>query len=162
ELSLPVARFESQREQVDYLLAHGLLARPLDGPRVEFQHQTLFEHALARNFAKGLGSLADFALKRQSALFLRPRVWSALRYLRAADPTSYNREVGRLWHADLRRHLRRLLIDFLGQVTDPTDREAVWLMDALGRPDFRTTVLGAVRGNAGWFWALLPSQLPAL
>ncbi len=162
ELSLPVARFDGQRQQMDYLIANGVLARPPGGLRIEFQHQTLFEHALARNFASGRGSLAEYALSRQSALFLRPRVWSSLRYLRSADPGRYAREMDRLWEAELRRHLRRLLIDFLGQVEAPTPREIRYILNALGRLEYRTTTLLAIRGNSDWFRELLPSHLVPL
>jgi hypothetical protein len=162
ELSLPLVRFEDESEQVSYLVSHGILCRPENGPRMEFQHQTLFEHALARRFARRSGGLADFALQRQDAMFLRPRIWATLRYLRAANRATYLREIELLWGADLRRHLRRLLVDFLGQVPDPQPLEQTWFSGALGNDDLRNTALAAVRGNVGWFRFLAEAHLPGL
>jgi hypothetical protein len=67
-----------------------------------------------------------------------------------------------LWERPaLRKHLRLLLISFLGQVAAPNVREVQWLLTALDDPLLRGKVLPAVVGSAAWF-ARLQSRLPAL
>ena len=121
---LPVARFEERENLITALASEGILSRPDDGPKVGFQHQTLFEHARARAFARGNGSLTSHVSKRQDGLFVRPTIWSTLSYLREAAPGTYAAEMQNLCQADLRLHVKYLLIEFLGQVqTDgPGDR----------------------------------------
>ena len=58
------------------------------------------------------------------AVFVRPTIWSVLRYLHGADPAKYRREIETLMHAEPRLHVRYLLINFLGQVSIPEKRSA--------------------------------------
>lgn len=163
ELWVPAARFDGRRPEVDALLAEGVLMAEEGGRRLGFRHQTLFDFVRARAFVAGGASVADHVLARQDALFVRPVAWSALNYLRAADPAGYRRELGRLWSAPaLRTHLRLLLVELLGQQRDPCDREAAWLLpvvDGAGRPGRRALLAAA--GSPGWFDRLRP-RLPAL
>jgi hypothetical protein len=67
-----------------------------------------------------------------------------------------------LWEEPkLRRHVRFLLISFLGQVGEPDTREAQWLLPTLDDAVLRGKTLGAMVGNPGWF-RRLQSRLPAL
>jgi hypothetical protein len=161
-LWLPMARFEDRIELVRHIVAQGILSLSENGSRVGFQHQTLFEHARARAFAQGHGSLSAYALKRQDSLFIRPTLWSSLRYLRDASTSTYEEEMERLLGAALRLHVRYLLIDFLGQVQEPSDREMIWLVRFLEAPEFRNKVLFSISGNNGWFRRLASGHLPAV
>lgn len=82
--------------------------------QISFTHQTLVDFARARAFVTQEGSLGRFVLARQTALFVRPKLWSGLAYLRANE-------------ADLRQHLRLLLIDFAGmqEVPQPFEMSAI-------------------------------------
>jgi hypothetical protein len=162
-LWLPVVRYEERRDLVEALEAVHILSRSDNGFSLGFRHQTLFEHARARAFACGHGSLAAHVLARQDGLFVRPLLWSSLHYLRGADPAGYEAEMERLWREPVRKHLRHLLLDFLGQVSSPSpsDRERLWLTEYLQQPGYRPKVLAAVRGSAVWFSILAPSHLPA-
>lgn len=161
-LWLPLVRFEGREEILRDLEANGILWRHESGLRIGFQHQTLFEHARARAFARGHGSIASYTLSRQNSLFVRPTLWNTLRYLREAAPDAYQEEMQQLWEQTTKLHLRFLLIDFLGQVREPTEREQVWMIEALGKPDWRLKALASVRGGEAWFAVLAPSQLPAV
>ncbi|MBX9579615.1 MAG: hypothetical protein K2X87_04840 [Gemmataceae bacterium] len=163
-LWVPAARFEDRRGVVEALVGAGVLARAgAARAGVGFSHQTLFEHAWARAFAARRSSLADYAAARQDGLFVRSTVWAGLNYLRGADPAGYRREFGRLWdRADLRRHLRHLLVEFLGTDPDPGPAEEGWLAAALADPALEGRVLAAVRGNPAWFGRLARSHLPGL
>ena len=149
-LSLASARFDGRVNDIAALEAVGMLTRT-DGS-ISFAHQTLFEYALARSFSRQKGRLSAYVLERQTSLFLRPKLWAGLTYLRAVESNTYHFELESIWTAsDLRPHLRRLLIDFLGQQTYPTDRETLLMECALDLPDQRWPAFRALSGSPGWF-----------
>lgn len=162
-LWLPTARFEDRLKIIEGLVASGILIFSEQGKSIGFRHQTLFDFARARAFAKGQGSLSEFVFSRQDALFVRPKLWSSLVYLRGADQKTYKREFDRLWNGGtLRLHIRFLLIEFLGQLDDPDEQEAKWLFDYLTNPELREKVLFAIQGKKRWFELISQSYLPAL
>ncbi len=150
-LWLAAARFDGERKDLDALIASGILttAGVSDGS-IGFSHQTLFDHALARGFARDPGRLSAFVLERESSLFIRPKLWAALTYLRDVELQTYENELRIIWFKpDLRLHLRRLLIEFLGQQENPTDFEAVLMCEAFQAQ--RTLVMQSIVGSRGWF-----------
>ena len=164
ELWLARARFEHRfKEELRNLEAAGFLTVSANGLSLAFRHQTLFDFLRARAFLRDNQSLADYILtEKQESLFVRPILWSALSYLRGSDTAAYRREFRRLWaHDGLRRHLRYLLIEFLGQTAHPDDGEAQWLLPLLDDPAHRSRVLRAIARNPGWF-SRIRSRLPAL
>ena len=149
-LWLAAARFDDHRADLKALEAVGILTA-VDGS-LGFSHQTLFDFALARSFARESGRLSKYVLERQSSLFLRPKLWAGLTYLRGVDRNAYQVELEAIWTApDLRRHLRFLLIDFLGHEAAPTDREALLMEQALVLPAERWRAFRALSGSRGWF-----------
>lgn len=159
-LWLPRIRFEYHEADIKALESLGILT-PLGGAgSLGFTHQTLFDHALARSFARSAGRLSQYVLDRQTSLFLRPKLWAALTYLRGVDPVSYGSELETIWVAQgLRIHLLLLLIDFVGQQGSPTDREVLLLDRSLTDPATRAIALKAISGSAGWFDRLAPSRI---
>ena len=110
--------------RIEELRAAGLISR--EGGKVAFSHQTLFEFARARHFLAEQESLPAYVRARQTALFVRPTLWTSLAYLRATDRQPYLQQLEELWlDNDLRPHLHRLLIDFVGQVEDLSFREGI-------------------------------------
>lgn len=160
-LWLPAARFDQSSEDINYLVGTGLLSdfgHP--GNKIGFSHQTMFEHALARSFTLTEGRLSDFAITRQASLFVRPKLWSALTYLREADPVGYENEIKTLLHTDgLRLHLKSLLVEFLGQQVTPNDAEAKLFDEALAS-DRRPAAFMAMAGSAGWFARYKDTDVP--
>jgi len=151
-LWLARARFDDQVEDVQALLASGILTAYGPQSSLGFAHQTLFEYALARSFALEAGRLSSYVIARQESLFVRPKLWAALNYLRTAQPSTYDSELHAIWTSTgLRKHLRFLLLDFLGQQVAPTDREALLLEQALRSPDERALAFKALAGSPGWF-----------
>ncbi|MEP6669782.1 MAG: ATP-binding protein [Chthoniobacter sp.] len=162
-LWLARSRFDDRAPQVEQLIAAGILTTAEDERRLGFQHQTVFDFALARSFAAEGQTLTDFVLARQQSLFVRPRLWSALVYLRGAEPHTYRREFAALWQRqDLRYHVRLQLVEFLGQLEDPDHREEDYLRAALADPASRQTGLIAIVGRRAWFERLSPDVLPRL
>lgn len=151
-LWLARARFDGQAADVQALLAAGILTSYGTDSSLGFAHQTLFEYALARSFALESGRLSSYVIERQQSLFVRPKLWAALNYLRSAQPATYDSELATIWATQgLRKHLRFLLIDFLGQQIAPSDREALLLEQALRDPAERALAFKALAGSPGWF-----------
>jgi hypothetical protein len=156
----PVVRLECNVDVIGSLEAKGIVVS--EGGRIGFRHQTVLEYAKARFFTKHGESLAKYVLERQSAVMVRPTVWAVLTYLRAVDQQKYRRELEELLEADLRLHLRYLLIEFLGQVAHPEDFEIALLAARLADREDTVRTLIAIRGNQAWFSALHRSHLPSV
>ena len=150
-LWLAAARFDDRAKDVNRLKAAGILTASEQGA-LGFSHQTVFEHVLARSFAKTEGRLSAYVLARTDSLFVRPKVWAALAYLRSVERESYEVELNAIWNAiGLRKHLRFLLVDFMGSQPDPANKEELLLAAAGGQTDLLPLVLKAIVGSPGWF-----------
>ncbi len=165
-LDVPYVKFEGSRDIVYELLAADILVT--DRKSLGFRHQTMLEYAKARLFVKNGYSLREFAttphqggLSRQDSIHVRPTVWTVLIYLRQVSLERYRSEIEELFNADLRLHLRFLLIDFLGQCIDPHDFEIGLLASRLSVDEDWKRVLWVVRNNCeNWFPVLQASHLP--
>ncbi|MDY0187775.1 MAG: AAA family ATPase [Syntrophus sp. (in: bacteria)] len=161
-LGLPLAQVEEHYSEIQTLAAAGLL-RVDHGPgRVEFRHQTLYEFVRARSFLEESGSLTETVRAQQGSLRIRPQLWHALGYFRGASPEEYGTEINRLWVAELRPHLKMLLIEFLGMQAAPTPAERRLVEQAMTDQWFLPRFIGAAVGSPGWFAALSPTHLPRL
>src|ERR1039457_3288393 len=160
EIWLPRLQLDSEHHnQIDQLLAAGILRE--DGRLLGFQHQTMFDYVRVRSFCSGVQDLSAFVLAYQGTLFIRPILWAAMTSMRSLARGRYHKEVDVIWrNQSLRKHLRYLLISFVGQVGDPDDQETQWLLPALGDA-LRDKVLMSMVGSPGWF-AKLSSRLPML
>jgi nucleoside phosphorylase len=155
-LWLPKARLDEVKDDIDWLVRIGVLTPNSAGSSVGFAHQTMFDYALARAFAMETGQLSAFIFERQTSIFCRPKVWAGLTYLRGANLAGYAEEIAILWNAQgLRRHLRFLQIEFLGQQHDPIDVEEALIVSAFANPDEQALVLRAIAGSPGWFERLM-------
>jgi hypothetical protein len=161
-LGLPLAQVEDHYSDIQILAAAGLL-RVDQGPgRVEFRHQTLYEFVRARSFLEESGSLTETVRGQQGSLRIRPQLWHALGYFRGASPEDYGAEINRLWAADLRPHLKMLLIEFLGLQAAPTPAERRLVEQAMTDQWFLPRFIGAATGSPGWFAVLASTHLPRL
>jgi len=151
-LWLAAARFDDRLNTLKRLEALGFIVRSENNLSIAFSHQTVFDYILARTFVRNAGLLSTYVLERQESLFVRAKVWSAFTYLREAETKSYERELLEIWKTkDLRRHLRVLLIEFLGQVGQPLEFEKTCMTEALNTPELRMFVFKAIGSSAGWF-----------
>ena len=165
ELWLGRSRFEGEfSRELDQLEEAGFLTRSEDGLSIGFRHQTIFDFLRARGFLRHGQPLATYVVEqKKQSLFVRPILWSTLHYLRASDRAAYRKQFAGLWtREDLRQHIRNLLIDFLGQLADPDDQEAQWLLPLIdgGGGALRSRILLAIAGSPGWFHRFR-SRLPA-
>ncbi|HSI36660.1 MAG TPA: hypothetical protein VK986_23945, partial [Tepidisphaeraceae bacterium] len=121
-----------------------------------FRHQTYYDHALARLFARGKRSLADHVLEGQDGLFVRPAMLNGLEFLRTTAPDVYREQVRRIWGAAPRAHVRTLLLEFLASRSDPDAFEAGIVVPLLGTEQ-GPALLRAAAGSRGWFERLRDS-----
>ena len=92
-LWLPSSVADEAPETCRTLEKAGILMTNQDNSTLGFCHQTFYDHTLARSFARGAKSLADFVLERQDGLFVRPILLRSLNYLRGTAPQQYQRQL---------------------------------------------------------------------
>lgn len=161
ELWQPRARFDQRFDAINRLVALGFLQESPDHKQIGFTHQTVFDFVRARAFVQADNSLAEYVAAKHCSLNVRPTLWSALHYMRAADPAAYRDQLNQVWGMqDLRVHVRLMLIAFLGLHQEPRDEEAHLLMPTLDDPVLQEKTIRAVGNSQGWFQRLLP-RLPA-
>jgi NACHT domain len=160
EIWLPTLQFDADhRDNVERLLAAGILRR--DARLLGFQHQTMFDYVRVRSFCSGIQDLSSYVLEHQGTLFVRSTLWAAANSMRSLVRGGYHKQVGSLWRNPmLRKHVRFLLLSFIGQVADPDYEETQWLLPALDSP-LRDKALLSMVGSSGWF-SKLRSRLPTL
>jgi hypothetical protein len=156
-LWLPEALFDTYHPELQRLSQVGILLS--ETGRVGFRHQTLYEYIRARSFLETPGLLTDAILARQHSLKVRPLLWHSLAYMRAVDRQTYSHEIERLWNADLRPHLKMLLIEFLGQLQEPGPNETALVAERWHDPWYRRRILATVPGSPGWFDWLADNHL---
>ncbi|WP_454648288.1 phosphorylase family protein [Bradyrhizobium liaoningense] len=151
-LWLASSRYDDEVEELKVLLAERILTQPAGSPgSIGFSHQTIFDHALARAFAQKEGRLSAYVAERTNSLFIRPKMWAAMTYLREVEPASYASELLAIWQLpQLRLHLRHLLLEFLGQQSAPIPPEVDIVQEALASED-RRIALQSLIGSPGWF-----------
>lgn len=151
-LWLAASRFDDRLNTLNRLEALGFIVRSENNLSIAFSHQTIFDYVLARTFVGSAGLLSTYVIERQDSLFVRAKVWSALNYLREAEARSYERELLAIWKVEsLRRHLRLLLIEFLGQVSQPLEFEKTCMAQVLNTHELRIFGLKAIGSSSGWF-----------
>jgi nucleoside phosphorylase len=156
----PIAAFENDTPAITTLKVKGIVDS--QGLKIGFKHQTLLEHSKARLFTKTDQSFSEYVLGHQTALQVRPTVWSVLDYLRNARPEKYEVEVERLFNTSLRLHLRYLLIEYLGQQSIPSEFEQALMAARLADDSDRIRALLSIIGKREWFHALRGSHLPTV
>lgn len=127
-----------------------------------FRHQTLFDFARSKAFLRREDSLSNYVLGKQTSLFVRPILWSALGHLREVWPKRYCEEFRKLWEGVERKHLRFLLMEFLGGQQAPMPEERGWLLPCLDDPALQAKAMQSMAGSHGWFDILEPELLPRM
>lgn len=153
-LWLPSSITDKNPEICRTLERAGILMTSQENSTLGFCHQTFYDHTLARAFARGSKSLADFVLERQDGLFIRPILLRSLNYLRGTAPQQYQRQLQELLGTakeQVRPHIRTLLIEFVGAQANPDAVEAGLLIPLLNSETEAIKVLDAMIGSSGWF-----------
>ena len=152
-LWVPLAPFRRDfPSEITQLLQTGLIKRDPTELQLGLTHQTLFEFLRGRSLIIGPTNLIEEILRKQDGLSIRPVLWSAIAYLRLANPPQYRQDLKHLFgEPKIRLHIKLLLVDFLGTVADPLPEEAECLKTLLPNPQVRPHVMKAIEGKAGWF-----------
>jgi hypothetical protein len=121
--------------------------------RYRFFHESFFDYAFARRFAAAGGRLTDLLLTGEQHLFRRAQVRQVLAYLRTKDPPRYLEELDCLLvSADVRFHIKSLVLQWMSSLTDPCPQEwAVLEKLRNAQPGIHPHIRGVVVGRPGWF-----------
>lgn len=160
EFTVARALLPAHGDAIERLVGAGVLVLTANRLQVGFAHQSLYEFARARGFV-ATESLVEYAVSRQDSLFVRASIWTALTYLREADSKRYQKELDGLFGADLRPHLRLLLIEFVGRQREPEPYEIALFLPVLDDARWKSAAFEAASGSPGWFRELRPHRLPA-
>ncbi len=121
-----------------------------DRSRVAFFHASFFDYAFARCFVSRGQDLVDWLKGGGQDLFRRSQVRQILEFLRDDDTNIYMETLSwLLGDHSVRFHLKRLTLDWLGQLSDP--REAEWTLLKEQDERIQGHVLGSIRNREPWF-----------
>jgi len=151
QLTAPVALLDEHAESAHYLEREGFIRS--DGRIWQFTHQTLLDYCYARRFvAQRDKSLSREVLDSAQGLFERSLLLQVMAYLRASDKSAYHRELrALLFAANLRPHLRLLLLQWFGGLDDITADEQRVAQRLLNDAERQLYFLAAARSNIAWF-----------
>lgn len=160
--SLPTARYDAYKTEIGWLCQAGLLIKEKGGKSFSFAHQTLQAFAWTRSFIQDCHSLTDFVLKHQDNLNIRPKLSTALFYIREADIDEYKKQISSLLKdelSNLRRHILYLLIECIGAQNEPLDIEIYLFSKLLERDELVLKICKSILGKAEWFDAFKSTHL---
>ena len=148
-LSAPQFALDAHGEILEALESEGVVST--QGGSVSFFHESFFDYAFARTFLGAGSDLVEWLARDEQALFRRSQVRQVLAFLRGregSDSRRYLSTVERLLdHNAVRFHIKKLVLDWLGGLPDPTAGE--WRL------------LEARRAELGWHvWAVVSSSVP--
>ena len=149
QLRAPLTVLADHEAALDAMASEGVVVR--EGSRVAFFHASFFDYAFARGFIGQGDHLVDWLKESDQDLFRRSQTRQVIEFLRADDPDEAYLEVlaRLLGDNSVRFHLKRLALDWLGQLTDP--REEEWqVLEALDER-LRRHAFGAIRNSVHWF-----------
>ncbi|MFZ1936913.1 MAG: hypothetical protein WCB27_04280 [Thermoguttaceae bacterium] len=147
---VPEAIVDGWGDTVAAMLTERVLVR--DERQIRFFHESFFDYAFARRFLATGHDLKTLMHSGEQHLFRRSQVRQVLVFLRSRARDQYLAQLHELLNdPSIRFHIKRLVIAWLGTLTDPTSDEWNIVEPLLEQPDTRHHVLVAVRNNLAWF-----------
>jgi len=151
-LSVPRGLLPPGDADLDRLVSAHVLVR--QGSRVGFFHEGFFDYVFARHFCEAGSMLIDFLYSAEQDLFRRSQLRQILVYRRDDDYAAYLDDLrGALSAADVRFHMKKLIVSVVGQVIDPRPEEweilQLRLQETTGSP--ADPVRNALWSSAPWF-----------
>jgi len=150
-LWVPRSVAAAREEARQYLVDSDVIQLDESQLRVAFRHQSFYEFALVRRFAWGPESLAGYITQGSQGLFVRPVTLAGLAYLRGTVPPRYELQLQSLWTAELRAHLRALIVDFIAAQSAPLPSEISIITQMLGDERQGARALVAIGPYSHWF-----------
>lgn len=154
QLSVPVEALDGSPVKAA-LLSESVLI--LDGSRVAFFHETFFDYAFARGFAREGKGLSAWLLENEQSIFRRSQVRQVLEYRRDGDFELYLADLESLLRNEgIRAHIKHLVVDWLSSLGNPSFREwEILEASATGGPSgWQDSVYAALRNRVPWFQIL--------
>ena len=149
-LSAPLDILDSWEKDARVMASQCVIV--IDGMTCRFFHEAFFDYAFARTFAARGGKLCELLLasNQEQHLFRRAQVRQVLAYQRGRPGNDYASELRAvLSHPSVRFHLKKLGLDWLRSLEDPTEPEWQLLQEFDSDP------------KLGKFVRLVPSNSPA-
>lgn len=119
---------------------------------IRFFHESFFDYAFARAFVRSREDLIQWLLGDEQHLFRRSQVRQVLEFLRGyeTDGTRYRQTLRNiLGHPEIRFHIKKLVLDWLGALPDPTPNE--WHIVEGLEENFGDHTWNVVRNSVPWF-----------
>ncbi len=135
---------------VDAMMSEHVLV--LDGNQVRFFHESFFDYAFARRFLARGNTLLEFLRSSEQHLFRRSQVRQVLAFQRDQDYETYLAELRALLaDSGVRFHIKRLVVGWLGSLSDPKPGEWKIVEAMLPDHDLRRHILPSIRNSLPWF-----------
>lgn len=117
---------------------------------LRFFHETFFDYSFARTFLRSSKDLVQWLLSDDQDLFRRSQIRQVLEFLRSREPNKslyLSTLRGLLENAGIRFHIKKLVLQWLGALSNPTSEE--W------------TVVESVAGHLdGHAWQAISNSVP--
>ncbi len=147
-LRAPKVSLDAHVSTLDAMASEGAVV--MDDTTVSFFHATFFDYAFARGFVATQQDLVGWLLSDSQELFRRSQVRQVLEFLRDGDLGAYLDVLGRFLNdGRIRFHLKRLVLDWLGQLSTPLLGE--WqILEGLDEK-LAGHMLSAIYNRVPWF-----------
>ena len=126
-LVAPKYVMDGHLQSLDAIASEGVVY--VQNESVRFFHESFFDYAFARTFLRANSDLVQWVVSDEQHLFRRSQVRQVLAFLRDRNP---NRDrylhtlKGLLENVRVRFHIKKLVLNWLGALSDPTSDE--WLV----------------------------------
>ena len=140
-------------EALNVLASEGVVY--VQNDNVGFFHESFFDYAFARAFVRSNEDLVQWLLDDEQHLFRRSQVRQVIEFLRGreSDRGTYLKALGGLLsHREIRFHIKKLVLDWLGALPDPAADE--WRVVEGLAEDLGAHAWAVARNSAPWFDAL--------
>jgi hypothetical protein len=151
-ISAPANRLDSVAQDANALVSDNVLV--LENGRYRFFHESFFDYAFARRFVREGRDLVHFLTQEcaEQHLFRRAQVRQVLAYQREDNREAYLATLSALLnHQAVRIHLKKLALDWLAQLDNPSDEEWRIVEPLLKHPQLHWAAFNALWGKLSWF-----------
>ena len=124
----------------------------VDSGNIRFFHESFFDYAFARTFLRQNSDLVQWLASDEQHLFRRSQVRQVLIFLRSreTDQSRYLHTLRSLLEDTcVRFHIKKVVLDWLGTLPDPTSNEW-WVLEDLA-DQLHTHMWGVVSNSVPWF-----------
>ena len=148
QLQAPRLAVAGHEGALDAMASEGTVV--FEGSQGAFFHASFFDYAFARGFVGRGEELVGWLQTDGQDLFRRSQIRQVLEFLRDDDPKVYLETLSHLLaDKSVRFHLKRLALDWLGQLADP--REGEWQVLTEQDEQLDGHVIGSIKNNVHWF-----------